>query len=93
MYRNGRKVDCDCPYSLDYKLEYEDGHELIVELQYNVSDYIPAQLGGPPEHCHPSEGGEVTKLVVLDEEGTEVVLTADEEEAIDYHIYANHEYD
>ena len=29
------------------------------EVEFNASPYIPAKISGPPENCHPAEGGEV----------------------------------
>jgi hypothetical protein len=30
-----------------------------LEVEYIMSDYVPARLYGPPEDCSPAEGGEV----------------------------------
>lgn len=29
------------------------------EVEFDSSPYVPAKVSGPPEHCHPAEGGEV----------------------------------
>lgn len=32
--------------------------ECEAETQIEVSPIVPAKIHGPPEHCHPAEGGE-----------------------------------
>lgn len=29
------------------------------EVEFSSTPYVPAKISGPPEHCHPAEGGEV----------------------------------
>lgn len=29
------------------------------EVEFDSSPYVQAKVSGPPEHCHPEEGGEV----------------------------------
>lgn len=29
------------------------------EVEFSSTPYIPAKISGPPENCHPAEGGEV----------------------------------
>lgn len=36
--------------------------ELEVEVQGDVSRYVPAKTTGPPEDCHPAEGGTVEDI-------------------------------
>lgn len=33
--------------------------EIEVEVEFDATPYIPAQVSGPPECCYPEEGGEV----------------------------------
>lgn len=56
-----------------YREECQSGHGTnlstcgddcnLVEVEYevhgHVSEFVPAKISGPPEHCHPAEGGEV----------------------------------
>jgi len=63
--------------------------ELVIE--YTMSAYVAAQTYGPPEHCSPTEGGEIEMLeATLDGETFE--LTAEEQERIEAHIYDTHDY-
>ena len=41
--------------TITYKCKNEDCGE---EFEISVSPVIPAKIYGPPEHCHPAEGGE-----------------------------------
>lgn len=47
-------------------------------VEYDAEPYIPARVSGPPEHCHPAEGGTVEIIAVRDEAGAEVEITPDE---------------
>lgn len=38
------------------------GAEIECEVQFTRTPVVPAQLSGPPEYCHPEEGGE-TEIV------------------------------
>lgn len=38
---------------------YEGAIYLTIEVEGNVSKYVPARTYGPPEDCYPEEGGEV----------------------------------
>lgn len=46
------------------------GVDLVVE--FDATPLIPAVINGPPEHCSPAEGGEVTVVAVL-LDGTEIM--------------------
>lgn len=37
------------------------------DVEFDVSKYVPAKVSGPPENCHPEEGGEVdiTEVTVM----------------------------
>ena len=38
--------------------------ELVASVDYTMTKVVPAVTSGPPEHCHPAEGGEVEILRV-----------------------------
>ena len=37
--------------------ESDAGAEVEAVLEYSFSPHVPAQISGPPEICHPAEGG------------------------------------
>lgn len=66
--------------------------EFDLTIEYSVARYYPAQTYGPPEHCSPAEGGEIEEFeATLD--GEPFALTAEEQAAIEAHIYDTHDYD
>jgi hypothetical protein len=81
----------DTEFPLDWELDR--GDDLIpVTIWYTVSKYYRAQTYGPPENCYPAEGGEITSLVCISDNG-EIELSASEVNAIEKYIYENHDYD
>ncbi len=36
--------------------------EVEFEFDYSLSEFVPAQVSGPPENCYPAEGGGVEDL-------------------------------
>lgn len=58
----------------------EDDREISIE--YTQTPFIPARTYGPPEDCHPAEGGEVEiiDISVKNEDGTWSDYAATDEE-------------
>ena len=78
--------------TLTYHLERGDD-EIELTIEYSVAPYYPAQTYGPPENCHPAEGGEIEDMTVTDANGEPIELTDQEREKIEAHIYDTHDYD
>lgn len=61
--------------------------DVELEVSFEISAYRPAKLYGPPEDCHPEEGGEIDlQSVMLDNNEvlpllSHVVIAAIEEQA------------
>jgi len=77
-------------FEIDYTLTRND-EDLDVIVEYEVSQYYPAQTYGLPENCYPEEGGEGTELTVW-HEGNELTLTSHEEQEIERYIRNTHVY-
>lgn len=67
----------------------DEEFELVIE--YDINPYDAGCVSGPPEHCYPPEGGDVTDLrATLD--GNVFELLAVEEREIIEHIEATHDH-
>lgn len=64
--------------NVETEIYIERGDEKItVQVSCYLSPYVPAKISGPPEHCHPEEGGELEDLKAT-VNGADFELTADE---------------
>lgn len=77
-------------HSTTYCLTRGD-QEIELEIDYDINPFDPGSTSGPPEHCYPPEGGDVTDVrATLD--GEEFPLTDKEEEEICKRIEATHDH-
>jgi hypothetical protein len=61
-----------------------DEREVLVDIDFDMSPYYPAQTYGPPERCSPAEGGEIeiNGIEILEIDGERV--TQQDQKLIDY---------
>lgn len=74
------------PYDLDR------GEEDLIELEvdYEVSPYVPARTYGPPEDCYPAEGGELEEYTVT-RDGKPFELTPEEDAVLEQWLIDQHD--
>lgn len=65
--------------------------EIELEIEYEIEPYDPGCISGPPEHCYPPEGGNVTSLQAF-HEGEIFQLLETEDREIAEHIETNHDH-
>ncbi len=66
--------------------------ELDLDVIYTITPIIPAKLFGPPEHCHPAEGGEI-ELFSVKHNGLSLKLTEDQLQKLREWITDNHDFE
>jgi hypothetical protein len=67
-----------------------DGEELEINVEFDATPIVPAQLYGLPENCYPAEGGEVEiTAVFLDGVAIDPPLTDAEEAKVLADIESN----
>jgi hypothetical protein len=66
------------------------GEELEINVEFDATPIVPAQLYGLPENCYPAEGGEVEiTAVFLDGVAIDPPLTDAEDAMVLAHIESN----
>lgn len=56
---------------INYTLYREDSEPIDLIIEGDGIPYVPAQISGPADNWHPSEGGEVWIERILDEDDKE----------------------
>lgn len=61
----------------------DEEYTIPIEVEYDATPYVPAQTYGPPENCHPEEGGEIDIISITNQlNGEEVVLDKQQEDKL-----------
>lgn len=58
---------------------YRENEDCVI-VTYTQTPFVPARIYGPPEDCHPAEGGEVEVISVMLANGEPAFMTAAEED-------------